>query len=192
MSLFRTAYFCLLFTMLTGCATLIAPFSEQPIDQKHGKRTFGSKIEDQSIETKVRVNLKRAGEPIKDQRIVVVSYNGNVLLAGQVANENMKKQAEQITNDIRHVRRVHNELATIGAISFLARVNDSWITTKVKTRLAFAGNAPARRTKVVTENGVVYLMGLLTEAETQNVVQHVQKVYGIQKIVKMIEYIDTP
>jgi len=177
---------------LTGCATLVAPFSNQPMDLNHGERTWGAAIEDQAIETKVRVNIKRAGPPLIDQRIIVVSYNGNVLLAGQVANEELKTQAGNIAQRVRHVRHVHNELDIIGAGSALAHVNDAWITSKVKTRLAFNGDAPASRTKVVTENGVVYLFGLLTREEADAVVAQVQKVYGVQKIVKIIEYIDNP
>lgn len=177
---------------LSGCATVIAPFSHQPMDLNHGERTWGSAIEDQSIETKVRVNLKRAGPPLNEQHIVVVSYNGSVLLAGQVASEDIKTQAGNIAERVRHVRHLHNELDVVGAGSGLARVNDSWITSKVKTRLAFNGDAPASRTKVVTENGVVYLFGLLTREEADAVVEQTQKVYGVQKIVKIIEYIDNP
>lgn len=108
-----------------------------------------------------------------------------MLLAGQVANEEMKTQAGNIAQRVRHVRHVHNELDIIGAGSALAHVNDAWITSKVKTRLAFNGDAPASRTKVVTENGVVYLFGLLTREEADAVVAQVQKVYGVQKIVKI-------
>lgn len=178
--------------LCSGCSTLIAPFSHQPMDLNHGKRTLGAKIEDQAIETKVRVNLKRAGEPLSHEHIVVVSYNGNVLLAGQVSSDDVKSQAGNIAERVRHVRHLHNELDVVGAGSTLARANDSWITSKVKLRLAFAGDAPASRTKVVTENGVVYLFGLLTRAEADAVVARVQKVYGVQKIVKIIEYIDNP
>lgn len=183
----------LLSTLLTsGCASMIAPFSSEPMDLNHGKRTLGAKIEDQAIETKTKVNLKRAGEPLANQHIVVVSYNRNVLLAGQVADQDLRTQAGQIAQRIRNVRHVHNELEVVGAGSGLARINDSWLTTKVKSRLAFAGEAPARRTKVVTENGVVYLMGLLTREEAAAIVSEVQKVYGVQKIVKVIEYIENP
>lgn len=177
---------------LTGCASMIAPFSEQPMDMHHGKRTLGAKIEDQAIETKIRVNLRRAGGALAEQRIIAVSYNRNVLLAGQVAEESMRTEAEQIASRIRHVRHVHNELQVVGAGSALARANDSWLTAKVKSRLALAGEAPAGRTKVVTENGIVYLMGLLTREEAAAVVEQVQKVYGVQKIVKIIEYIENP
>ena len=190
MSAFRTAFATLLLLSLTGCATLVAPLSGEPMDRERGERTFGSVIEDQAIETKIRVNLKRAGEPLASQRIVVVSFNGQVLLAGQVASEAMKKRAAEVAGEIRHVVDLHNELVVSGKVSFLARMNDAWLTTKVKTRLAFAGDARASRTKVVTENGVVYLLGLMTRREADAVVAQVQKSYGVQKIVKIIEYID--
>ena len=182
-----------LFLMLvtsTGCVSLSKGMSDDPVDQNHGKRTFGAFVEDGNIERKVAVNLARASAELDESRIVTVSYNGNVLLAGQVANEDLKTQAGNIAEKVRHVRHVHNELQVVGSNSFLARTNDTWLTSKVKSRLLINGEAPGWRTKVVTENGVVYLMGLLTRAEADAVVEQVQKVYGVQKIVKIIEYID--
>ena len=179
-----------LFATVSGCASLSKGMSEEPVDQNHGKRTFGAFIEDGNIERKVAVNLARASAELDESRIVVVSYNGNVLLAGQVANEDLKAQAGNIAEQVRHVRHVHNELQVVGSNSFLARTNDTWLTSKVKSRLLINGEAPGWRTKVVTENGVVYLMGLLTHEEADAVVEQVQKVYGVQKIVKIIEYID--
>lgn len=185
--LFRLAVLSL---CLTGCATLVAPWSAEPMDQDHGERTFGAVIEDQAIETKVRVNIKRRGEPLSTQRIVVVSFNGHVLLAGQTTSEDLRKQAEELAAAVRHVERVHNELVVVGSSSSLARMNDGWLTFKTKTRLAFTKGVRASRTKVVTENGIVYLLGLMTKAEADLVVKAVQKVYGVQKIVRIIEYID--
>jgi osmotically-inducible protein OsmY len=89
MSALRATFATLLLLSLTGCATLVAPLSGEPMDREHGERTFGAVIEDQAIETKIRVNLKRAGEPLASQRVVVVSFNGQVLLAGQVASDAM-------------------------------------------------------------------------------------------------------
>ena len=190
MTVLRANLTAMLLLSLTGCATFIAPLSNEPMDREHGERTFGAVIEDQAIETKLRVNLKRAGEPLASQRIVVVSFNGQVLLAGQVSSDAMRKQAGEVAGAIRNVADIHNELVVSGRVSLLARINDSWLTTKVKTRLAFAGDARASRTKVVTENGVVYLLGLMTRREADAVVAQVQKTYGVQKIVKIIEYID--
>ena len=175
---------------LSGCTSMSKGMSDQPTDQDHGSRTFGAFVEDGNIERKVSVNLARASEELDQSRIVVVSFNGNVLLAGQVASEDLKAQAGNIADQVRHVRHVHNELQVIGNNSFLARTNDTWLTSKVKSRLFVNGDAPGWRTKVVTENGVVYLMGLLSRDEAEAVVSQVQKVYGVQKIVKIIEYID--
>ena len=79
-----------LFATVSGCASLSKGMSEEPVDQNHGKRTFGAFIEDGNIERKVAVNLARASAELDESRIVVVSYNGNVLLAGQVANDDLK------------------------------------------------------------------------------------------------------
>ncbi|EKF74278.1 lipoprotein [Alcanivorax hongdengensis A-11-3] len=178
----------LLFT--SGCVSLSKGISEQPTDQDHGSRTFGAFVEDGQIERKISVNLARASAELDESHIVVVSFNGIVLLTGQVASDDLKSQAGNIARQIRHVRDVHNELHVAGNSAMLARTNDTWLTSKVKSRLLVNGDAPGWRTKVVTENGVVYLMGLLTHEEANAVVAQVQKVYGVQKIVKIIEYID--
>lgn len=176
--------------LLGGCSTLVAPLSNQPLDRDHGSRTWGYFFEDAAIEHKVRVNLKRLLPDDLHPHIVVVSFNGNVLLAGQVPSKKMKVQAGQIAARVRHTRHVYNELTLQGNISMLARMNDAWLTSKIKLGLLFAGEAPGWRTKVVTEDGVVYLMGLLTHAEAAHDVAQVQDVYGVQKIIKVIEYID--
>ncbi|MHA7915425.1 BON domain-containing protein [Alloalcanivorax xenomutans] len=176
--------------LTTGCTTMTKNMSQEPVDQDHGSRTFGAFIEDGNIERKVKINLARASADLDESHIVVVSFNGNVLLAGQVASESLKTQAENIAREVRHVRNVHNELRVAGNNSAMARTNDAWLTTKVKSRLVLSGDTPGMRTKVITENGVVYLMGLLTHQEADMAVQKVQKVGGVQKIVKIIEYID--
>ncbi len=176
--------------LLGGCATLVAPLSNQPLDRDHGDRTFGAFIEDASIEHKIRVNLIRQLPEKDNSRIVVVSFNGNVLLAGQTRSQSIKTQAEQIAKRVRHVQHVYNALQLRGNISFLTRVSDAWLTSKIKLGLLINGDTPGMRTKVITENGVVYLMGLLTHAEATQVVKQVQDASGVQKIFKIIEYID--
>ncbi len=173
----------------TGCATWIAPLSDQPVDRFHGKRTLGSKIEDQAIERKCWLNLRRGLSAAAESRLVVTSWNGQVLLAGQVPSNAVKQEAEQIALQIRRVVHVHNELEVGGIASRFARINDSWITMRVKARLLFGPDVPGRRVKVVTENGVVYLLGLLTREEAELAVTSARNVGGVQKIVKIFEYI---
>ncbi|AJD47371.1 lipoprotein [Isoalcanivorax pacificus W11-5] len=178
---------------LTGCASVTASWSDEPVDTSHGSRTFGARIEDGSIERKVRINLLRDDPRFAEESSFdVVSFNGNVLLVGEVPDAQLKARASDIAGRVRHVRNVHNELQVGPRSSWVAGFNDGWLTTKTKSRLLIDGDAPGTRTKVVTANGVVYLMGLLTRAEADAAVEQVQRVYGVQKIVKIIEYIDQP
>lgn len=193
MTLHPRAAIVLLLTLvlaLGGCTRMVASFSDQPADRNHGKRTFGARIEDGSIERKVRINLMRTDERYRSADIDVTSYNGTVLLVGHVDSDDLKATAGGIAEGIRHVRQVHNEILVGPPPATLSGVSDGWITSKIKSRLLVSSEAPGRRTKVVTANGVVYLMGLLTQAEAEATVAQVQKVYGVQKIVKIIEYID--
>ena len=107
-----------------------------------------------------------------------------------LASDELRVQAENIAARVRHVRHVHNELKLSGDSGLLSRTNDAWLTTKLKTRLFVDGDAPGMRTKVVTVNGIIYLMGLLTHEEAKSVVAQAVEVGGAQKIVKIIEYID--
>jgi osmotically-inducible protein OsmY len=163
--------------LLTGCAN------------DPGKRTVGVVIDDQGLEWTVGPEIRNSDPGFKGAHIVVVSYNGVVLLAGQVASEALKEKAAEVAQSLNSVRKVHNELTVSGPISFASRTNDSWLTSKVKSRLIWADEAYGRKTKVVTENGVVYLMGLLTREQADNAVAVTSKVYGVEKIVRVFEYI---
>ena len=175
---------------LNGCGSFIAATSDEPIKEDYGERTWGSFIDDDSIETKAYVNLKKASPKLDEAHISVISYNGIVLIVGQVPDRHSKNLATTTVKKIRKVRRVHNELSIAGESGTLVRSGDSWLTTKTKVRMFFTPELQSGRIKVVTENGVVYLMGLVSRAEADRVVNEVQHSYGVQKIVKIFEYID--
>ncbi|KHL71842.1 phospholipid-binding protein, partial [Pseudomonas putida] len=84
----------------------------------------------------------------------------------------------------------HNELQVMQPSSILARNNDAWLTTKIKTQMLTDNTVPSSRIKVITENGIVYLLGLVTQQEANSATAVVQGVSGVQKIVKLFEYID--
>ncbi|MFW3897845.1 BON domain-containing protein [Pseudomonas putida CSV86] len=176
---------------LSGCSSVITASREAPIDDDRGTRTLGSKIDDSLIETKVAVNVAKASPDLdKNSHIVVSSYNGVVLLAGQTPRADLKSLAEQTAGQVQKVKKVHNELQVLQPSSLLARNNDAWLTTKIKTQMLTDANIPATRIKVITENGIVYMLGLLTQAEANRATNLVQGVSGVQKIVKLFEYID--
>jgi osmotically-inducible protein OsmY len=176
---------------VTGCSSVLTAARDKPIEDDRGTRTLGSKIDDSLIETKVEVNIAKANTDLdKNSHIVVSSYNGVVLLAGQTPRAELKAQAEQAASEVQRVKKVHNELQVLQPSSLLARNNDAWLTTKIKSQMLADANIPGSRIKIITENGIVYMLGLLTQQEATRATNLVQGVSGVQKIVKLFEYID--
>ena len=177
--------------LLASCSSVLTATRDTPIEDNHGTRTFGSTIDDQLIETKVAVNVNKADTAIEsDGRIVATSYNGVVLLAGQVPRGDLIARAGEAAKQVQRVKVVHNELPAGPRLSLLARNQDGLITANLKTRLLTDGTIPGSRIKVVTEAGVVYLMGLVTHHEADLAVQQAQQIGGVQRIVKLFEYLD--
>ena len=177
---------------ISGCTSVVNASREAPIDDDRGTRTFGSTIDDSLIETKVKVNVAKAATDLGNgaSRIVVTSFNGVVLLAGQTPRADLKAQAEQAAAGVQRVKKVHNELQVMDPITLLAISNDALLTTKIKAQMLTDSAVPGSRIKIVTDNGIVYMMGLLTQAEATRAANLVQGVSGVQKIVKVFEYID--
>ena len=163
---------------------------KNPIAEDYGKRTTGAYVDDKLIVTKAKVNLKKTDERFNKTKFNVYSHNGVVLITGQVPDANMRTTATETIQKIRKVRRVHNELEVAPPRSFSSTLSDAWLSSKVKTRFLFTKGIESRRIKVILENGVVYLMGLVTQKEADVIVETAKKSYGIQKIVRVFEYIE--
>ncbi|WP_281648597.1 BON domain-containing protein [Parendozoicomonas sp. Alg238-R29] len=176
-------------SLITGCTATISAINEGPIQENPGSRSFGAWIDDQSIETVTSVNIEKSNPDFKNNHVVVVSFNGYVLLTGQTATPELKAQAERVAKQTLKVRKVYNELEIAGPTTRLTRSSDSWITSKIKGRMISTSGFPSSRVKVITENGAVYLMGLVTPEEAQQAVNLARESYGVQKIVKVFEYI---
>lgn len=175
---------------LSGCGSLLATMDANTIHDKPGHRTLGKMLEDSNIETKATVNIHAADEAYHNAHIVVVSYNGYVLIAGQVNNEALKAKATDVVRKVRGVRRIYNELDVAAPSSGMTRTSDSWVTAKVKAALLSSPDIEGTRVKVKTENGVVFLMGLATQAEVDRITDKAAGVAGVQRVVKLFELID--
>lgn len=185
-----TVVFLLITPLLTlqGCSSILSATTADPIEDDKYERSTGSLLDDEIIETKALINIDKADSGLAQAHIVVVSYNGITLLAGQVNTEEQRQLAAKTVANISKVRRVHNELTLTGSTSMLARSNDAWITTKVKTKLLANSAVEGGRIKVVTENGVVYLLGLVTKDEATRAAEIARKTGGVQKVVRIFEY----
>lgn len=176
---------------ISGCTSLVSSTRSDPISEDYSKRTPGAMVDDEFIETKAAVNLKKIEPGFNDGQIKVTSYNGVVLLTGIIPSNSLRDIATQTVQRIRKVRRVHNELYESPPRSFGDRIADSWLKRKIKTKLMFSSNIESSRYKVVVHNGIVYFMGLATQEDADRVVDASKGVVGVQKIVRVFEYIDS-
>jgi|694.fasta_scaffold13746_8 osmotically-inducible protein OsmY len=119
----------------------------------------------------------------------VTSYNRMVLLTGEVPNEAAKADVEKLASGVPNVKSISNELAIAGPSSFGGRSNDSYITSKVKARFVDANKFSPNHVKVVTEAGVVFLLGMVTQAEANAAVEIARTTGGVQKVVRVFEII---
>lgn len=157
-----------------------------------GARSLGNKIDDQFIPGDVASEIRRSHADLNDttSHIVVTSYNGVVLLAGQTPRAELKTLAEQAARRVQNVKQVHNHLQVLPPSSGLARSSDATLTTQIKAAMLADNTVPGSKIKVVTENGMVYLLGLVTHAEANRATAVVQGIGGVQGIVRLFEYTD--
>lgn len=179
--------FCL---FLSGCVTMLDATSDGPLEPDPGRRTFGAYVDDQRLETVIKVNLRKADPDLAEANINVLSFNGVVLLTGEVPSSDLRQAAGEIVRSINKVRQVHNELLVKSNSTFFSRSNDNWLTTKLRSKILANRDIESERVKVVVENRVVYLMGLLTREEANLVSEIAAQTEGVEKVVRVIEYIE--
>ena len=180
--------FCVL--SLSGCGSILSSMNMGTIDDDPGERTLAQIIEDDNIETKITVNIHAENEAYDNSHLLVVSYNGYVLLAGQVVDSALKTGATTVARRVKGVRRIYNELEIGPPTSAMTRTNDAWITTRIKSVLLGSSDIPGTQVKVVTENGVVYLMGLVTKKEAESISNQAATTSGVKRVVRMFELTD--
>jgi osmotically-inducible protein OsmY len=180
----------LVISTLNGCAAVALGGAATGATVAHDRRTTGTVIEDQSIELKAGQVLRDDQEINEGAHVNVTSYNLVVLVSGEAPNDAARDRIINIVRDIPKVTHVYNELTIGSPTTLTSRSSDTLITSKVKTKLFGLENFDATRVKVVTEKGVVYLMGLLTKDESDRVTEAARRVGGVQKVVKLFQYVE--
>ncbi len=185
-------FFCLSLFSLVSCTTILtATTGDEGIQEDPTERTAGAMVEDEVIETKVAVNLRSQEPRFRQANVDVFSHNGVVLLVGEVESDELKARATQIASQASNkIKRIHNELEVAGKTSLLAKGNDAWIATKVRTLMLTDKEVPSGQVKVITENGAVYLMGMISELEGENAANLARNVAGVTRVVKVFEYLN--
>jgi osmotically-inducible protein OsmY len=148
------------------------------------RRTTGTQIEDESIELKAAA---RARELATLGRVNFTSYNRLLLITGEVPGEPEKVAIGQAAARVENVRGVVNELLVADNMTMGARSSDAVLSAKVKATLVDAKDVQANAYKVVSERGIVYLMGRVTEREATRGAELARSVSGVQKVVRVFD-----
>jgi osmotically-inducible protein OsmY len=176
----------LLAASLSGCVAVVAAGAGGAALVATDRRTTGTQVDDEGIELKiVNQTSTQYGDRI---HLNVTSYNGVVLLTGEVADQGAWASIGNLAKNTEKVRVVHNELVVGPNTDLQARTNDTYITSKVKTRFIEANRFPPNAVKVVTERGVVYLMGIVSKAEGDSAGETAATTAGVLRVVKVFEY----
>ena len=173
---------------LSGCVALVGGGAAVAGMSAVDRRTTGTQVEDQGIELRAG---NRVSEVIGDKaRVSVTSYNRVVLLTGQAGNATDKATIEKLVREQATVRQVYNEIEVVPFTATLGqRSKDTMITGQVKASLVNAKDITSSAIKVVTENNVVYLMGIVTPRESKRAAEIARGVNDVTKVVRLFEVI---
>lgn len=174
-------------TLLTlqGCAAVAVGAAAVGISSATDPRTIGTQVDDQTIEMKTNAKIGN-DEQLDASRVVAISYDTNVLLVGQVPNQQLKRHAEAVISDTNGVNKIFNQLRIGSKASAAVRAGDSWITSKIKLKFANNKQVDATNIKVVTENAEVFLMGHVSQQEADEAVNVARNVDGVERVIKAL------
>jgi len=184
------AFLLLIIFSLQACAPIIIAGAASGVSVANDRRSSGTIVDDQGIESKASFELNSDKELRANSHLSVISYNKVVLVIGQVANQRLHDRAISKIRQLPNVKKVHDEISIGTATSLKTRSNDAWITTRVKTAMIRDTNLNALRIKVITENSLTYLMGMVSRAEANVAVKVAQQIKGVRGVVKVFEYIE--
>lgn len=180
-------------SLLNGCAQVATGSAEMTgLSLLHDRRTSDILLKDEQIEINAAIKLNRVDAIRIQCHFNITAYNGKVLATGEAPNAKLRNDIIHILRGLANVKEVHNHITVMPPSSFSSRSNDALITSKVKSELANIRNIPgfdATRVKVITEQGHVYLMGLVHKIEADAATESTRRVNGVKQVIKVFEII---
>lgn len=189
----KNFYIYMIFSIILGlqaCAAVVVTGAATGATIAHDRRTPGTFIEDETIELKAIQAFYTDKEIHEQAHLNATSFNLVVLLTGEATTEELRQRIVEKVRNIPKVTHVYNEITIAAPSSLISRSSDTVITTKVKSKLLSDERTPGTRIKIVTENGTVYLIGLLRHAEAEYATEIARHTRGVQKVVKLFQYTD--
>ncbi|HEX4044435.1 MAG TPA: BON domain-containing protein [Gammaproteobacteria bacterium] len=175
--------------MLPGCIFVAgAAAGAATIAIVYDHRSIESNLKDNQITNKIAERIKAVPGLHQDSHIEVTVFNRVVLLTGETLSQEKRQQAEAIARSVPDVSQVYNQITIEGPTSSLTRTSDSWITAKAKSQMLANKDLKSSSIKVITENGTVYLMGIVTQDQAEIAVDIAREIDGVQKVVRVFQY----
>jgi len=172
---------------LQGCFPIVAAGVTTGVLATMDRRSVGTQTEDETIEWKAAARVReKFGDKV---HLNFTSYDRKVLLTGEVPSEEAKAEVESIVTTVPNVLSVYNEIVVGPISSYVDRSNDSFITTKVKSRSVDNGKFNPVHAKVVTEAGIVFMLGMLTQPEADAAINVARTTSGVKKVINVLEII---
>ncbi|GIU21997.1 BON domain-containing protein [Shewanella colwelliana] len=175
--------------MLQGCAGAVMVGAVGGAMMVNDERSFSTQLEDTNADFQISSALA-AHDDLKNQtNITGVAMNGNVLMIGQAPNSMLRDKAINTIQALKLGGKIHNQIRIGNPTSFTTRSNDTWITTKVKSRMLNDNDLDITRIKVITENGEVFLLGIVDREQAELATEIARHTAGVRKVIKVF---DTP
>lgn len=176
--------------LMQACAPVILAGGATAAVAANDSRTVGVQIDDKAIEVKARRALNDNPKLGDEVHININSVNGTVLLTGEAMTEALRDEVLGEIRTIDGIRRVVNEIRVMEPTAFANRTRDGWITSNVKAKMIGTENLSAGHVKVVTEDSVVYLMGVVNRKEADLATEAARNVDSVERVVRLFEYVD--
>ncbi len=174
---------------LSGCA-VVAVGAATTATMVSDPRTVGTQIDDTSLGLSVDGKLNALEKELAGSRVKAITYNGNVLLVGQTKTENQRALAEDAVRQVKGVKQIYNQIRLGHPIGFTTRSNDTWITTKIKSQYLENSTVDTARISVTTENGEVFLLGIIFRAQVDAATRIAQHTKGVTQVIRLLEFAD--
>ena len=187
----RIAMTLLCVASLSGCASFISSGTgSAPVGTESGARSLGQVFIDSSIERTAKINLYKLDSRFKQSRVNIESFHGNVLLTGQVPDAHLKQLAEDNLRAMTDVKTVHNYIAVGNQIGYSSIMQDTTVTANTRGLIMKAVVVSDSKVRIHTEDGILYVMGRLNQAEINDLNQVLQQVGNVTKIITLIDNVE--
>ncbi len=175
--------------VVNGCGAVVAGGAAVATKTATDPRTMGTQVDDVTLEARVSSAIAKDQEIKQDARVTTTAYQGNVLLTGQSPRPELSERAKNIALGVDGVQEVYSAIREGKPVELGTISSDSWITTKVRSQLLTSDKVKSSNVKVVTENGEVFLLGLVTEAQGQEAAKIASQVSGVKQVVTVFHYL---